>query len=153
ATAGRLSESELLEFLFLPGFTLRDTVTEISGRGFGLDVVKNMIKGVRGSVRLNNQPGRGLRVQLQLPLTLSVLRALLVDIADEPYALPLSQIHRTLKLPRMNIQTVEGRSTFRFGDEQIGVISAQQVLGCGQENSTADDLCVAVLGDRSIRYG
>jgi two-component system sensor histidine kinase and response regulator WspE len=153
ATAAKLSESELLEFLFLPGFTLRDTVTEISGRGFGLDVVKNMIKGVRGSIRLNNQLGRGLRVQLQLPLTLSVLRALLVNIAGEPYAIPLSQIHRTLKVPRTNIQTVEGRRTFRFGDEQIGLISAQQVLGCGLENATPDDLCVAVLGDRSIRYG
>jgi len=153
SVAAKLSESELLEFLFLPGFTLRDTVTEISGRGFGLDVVKNMIKGVRGSIRLNNQPGRGLRVQLQLPLTLSVLRALLVNIAGEPYAIPLSQIHRTLKLPRTNIQTVEGRRTFRFGDEQIGLISAQQVLGCGPENDTPDDLCVAMLGDRSIRYG
>jgi two-component system sensor histidine kinase and response regulator WspE len=153
SAASKLSESELLEFLFVPGFTLRDTVTEISGRGFGLDVVKNMIKGVRGSVRLNNQAGCGLRVQLQLPLTLSVLRALLVEIAGEPYAVPLSQIHRTLKLSQAQIQTVEGRHTFRFGDEQIELISARQVLGCGQENSSPSDLCVAVLGDRSIRYG
>ena len=100
AVAQKLTESELLEFLFLPGFTLKETVTEISGRGFGLDVVQNMIKGVRGTIRLINQPGRGLRVQLQLPLTLSVLRALLVEIGGEPYAIPLSQITRTLKLPR-----------------------------------------------------
>ena len=79
--AEKLSESELLEFLFLPGFTLKDTVSEISGRGFGLDVVQNMVKAVRGTIRLQNQPGRGLRVQLQLPLTLSVVRALLVEVA------------------------------------------------------------------------
>ncbi|HTL17108.1 MAG TPA: ATP-binding protein, partial [Patescibacteria group bacterium] len=69
AFARKLNESELLEFLFLPGFTLKETVTELSGRGFGLDVVQNMIKTVRGTIRLINQPGRGLRVQLQLPLT------------------------------------------------------------------------------------
>src|SRR4029077_503812 len=80
AMAQNLTEPELLEFLFLPGFTLKDTVTEISGRGFGLDVVQNMAKSVRGAIRLNNQAGRGLRVQLQLPLTLSVLRALLVEV-------------------------------------------------------------------------
>ena len=79
---------------------MRETVTEISGRGFGLDVVQNMVKSVRGTIRLINQPGRGMRVQLQLPLTLSVLRALLVEIGGEPYAIPLTQITRTLKLPR-----------------------------------------------------
>ena len=68
-------------------------MTEISGRGFGLDVVQNMIKSVRGTIRLINQPGRGLRVQLQLPLTLSVLRALLVEIGGEPYAIPLKPDH------------------------------------------------------------
>ena len=88
--AARLGESELLEFLFLPGFTLKETVTEISGRGVGLDVVQNLVKNVRGAIRLSNQPGRGLRVQLQLPLTLSVLRALLVQVAGEPYAIPLT---------------------------------------------------------------
>src|SRR5690242_12012075 len=66
--AEKLSEPELLEFLFVPGFTLKETVTEISGRGVGLDVVQNMVKSVRGGVRASSQPGRGLRVQLQLPL-------------------------------------------------------------------------------------
>jgi two-component system sensor histidine kinase and response regulator WspE len=153
AQTRKLTEAELLEHLFLPGFTLRDTVTEISGRGFGLDVVKNMIRAVRGSVRLNNQPGKGLRVQLQLPLTLSVLRALLVQIAGEPYAIPLGQIQRTLKLPRSRIQTVKGRCTFRLGDDQIGLVAAHQVLGCGEAGVAADDLPVAILGDRSTRFG
>src|SRR5678815_4674322 len=98
--AEQLSEPELLEFLFLPGFTLKETVTEISGRGVGLDVVQNMVKNVRGSIRVATQPGRGMRFQLHLPLTLSVLRTLLVDVGGEPYAIPLSQIIRTLKLPR-----------------------------------------------------
>jgi two-component system sensor histidine kinase and response regulator WspE len=132
AIAEKLTESELLEFLFLPGFTLKDIVTEISGRGFGLDVVQNMVKSVRGAIRLNNQPGRGLRVQLQLPLTLSVLRALLVEVAGEPYAIPLSQITRALKLPRAQVQPLEGRPHFHLAGQQIGLLMARQVLECGE---------------------
>jgi two-component system sensor histidine kinase and response regulator WspE len=132
AIAEKLSESELLEFLFLPGFTLKDIVTEISGRGFGLDVVQNMVKSVRGAIRLNNQPGRGLRVQLQLPLTLSVLRALLVEVAGEPYAIPLSQITRALKLPRAQVQPLEGRPHFQLAGQQIGLLMGRQVLECGE---------------------
>ncbi|HSU53328.1 MAG TPA: chemotaxis protein CheA, partial [Candidatus Dormibacteraeota bacterium] len=121
ALALKLTESELLEFLFLPGFTLKETVTELSGRGFGLDVVQNMIKAVRGTIRLINQPGRGLRVQLQLPLTLSVLRALLVEIGGEPYAIPLNQISRTLKLAPTSIEMLEGRPHIRYNDQYVGL--------------------------------
>ena len=113
--ADQLSEPELLEFLLLPGFTMRDTVTEISGRGVGLDVVQNMVRSVRGTIRMSTQPGKGMRFQLHLPLTLSVLRTLLVEIAAEPYAIPLSQISRTLKLSPEKISTLEGRPHFSVG--------------------------------------
>lgn len=153
AMAGKLTESELLEFLFLPGFTLKETVTEISGRGFGLDVVQNMIKSVRGSIRLINQPGRGLRVQLQLPLTLSVLRALLVEVAGEPYAIPLNQITRTLKLPREAVQALDGHPHFHFGDQQIGLLTALEVLECGEPSAPGNELPIVVLEDRNTCYG
>jgi two-component system sensor histidine kinase and response regulator WspE len=153
AVAQKLSESELLEFLFLPGFTLKETVTEISGRGFGLDVVQNMIKSVRGTIRLINQPGRGLRVQLQLPLTLSVLRALLVEVAGEPYAIPLNQITRTLKLPRRSVELLEGRPHFHFGEQRVGLLSAQQVLDCGGMAMLEEELPVVVLEERNEHYG
>jgi len=153
AVAGKLSESELLESLFLPGFTLKESVTEISGRGFGLDIVQNMIKSVRGAVRLNNQPGRGLRVQLQLPLTLSVVRALLVRVAGEAYAIPLSQITRTLKLPLRGVSTLEGRRHFHLAGQEIGLLTAHQVLDCGEPRARGPDLHIVVLSDRSARYG
>jgi two-component system sensor histidine kinase and response regulator WspE len=153
ALAQKLTESELLEFLFLPGFTLKETVTELSGRGFGLDVVQNMIKAVRGTIRLINQPGRGLRVQLQLPLTLSVLRALLVEIAGEPYAIPLNQISRTLKLAPTSIEVLEGRPHFRHGDQCVGLVTAHQVLECGQAGADDGELPIVVLEDRNNRYG
>jgi two-component system sensor histidine kinase and response regulator WspE len=128
-TAAQLSEPELLAFLFLPGFSLREQVTEISGRGVGLDVVQNMVKQVRGTVRVSARPGGGTRFQLQLPLTLSVVRTLLVSIGGEPYALPLAHIVRTLKLPAAQIELVEGRQHFRFEGQQIGLVAARQILG------------------------
>jgi two-component system, chemotaxis family, sensor histidine kinase and response regulator WspE len=153
AVADKFSESELLEFLFLPGFTLKETVTEISGRGVGLDVVQNMVRSVRGNIRINSQPGRGLRVQLQLPLTLSVLRALLVEVAGEPYAIPLTQITRALKLARDGIESLEGRHHFKFRGQPIGLLTAHQVLECPEPKPTAGDVPVVVLGDRNARYG
>jgi two-component system sensor histidine kinase and response regulator WspE len=151
--AEKLSESELLEFLFLPGFTLKETVTELSGRGVGLDIVQNMVKSVRGAIRINTQPERGMRMQLHLPLTLSVLRALLVEVAGEPYAIPLTQISRALKLPREKIEMLEGRHYFHFGDQHVGLLTAHQVLDCGDPVTNAGDLPIVVLGDRNARYG
>jgi two-component system, chemotaxis family, sensor histidine kinase and response regulator WspE len=153
ATAEKLTESDLLQFLVMPGFTLKETVTEISGRGVGLDVVQNMARSVRGSLRVATQPGRGLRVQLQLPLTLSVLRALLVEVAGEPYAFPLNQITRAVKLPRESIETLESHHHFRFAGQQVGLLAAHQVFDCGNPEPSDGDLQVVVLGERSSRYG
>jgi two-component system, chemotaxis family, sensor histidine kinase and response regulator WspE len=151
--AEKLTEAELLEFLFLPGFTLKKDVTEISGRGVGLDAVQNMVRSVRGNIRVNTQPGRGLRIQLQLPLTLSVLRALLVEVAGEPYAIPSAQITRVLKLQREDIEVLESRHHFRFGEQQVGLLAAHQVFDCGEPRLGDDDVPVVVLGDRNARYG
>ena len=151
--AEKMSEQELLEFLLLPGFTMKNTVTEISGRGVGLDVVQNMVKSVRGNLRITTNPGKGMRFQLHLPLTLSVLRTLLVEIADEPYAIPLSQIDRTLSLPKGQIESLEGRSHFSLGGQQIGLLTAHQVIGCGAPRLAGDELPVVMLGDRTTRYG
>src|SRR5579883_1567510 len=98
AMVRQLSETELLEFLFLPGFSTKEQVTAVSGRGVGLDVVQSMVQAVRGSVRVASRPGRGTRFILQLPITVSVIRALLVAIAGEPYAFPLNRIDRILML-------------------------------------------------------
>ena len=153
AVAEKLAEAELLQFLFLPGFTLKEDVTEISGRGVGLDVVQNMVRSLRGNFRVSTQPGRGLRIQLQLPLTLSVLRALLVEVAGEPYAIPSTQITRVLKLQRENIEVLAGRHHFRFDDQPVGLHTAHQVFDCGDAQLSGDTVPVVVLGDRNARYG
>jgi two-component system sensor histidine kinase and response regulator WspE len=153
ALAEKMSEGELLEFLFLPGFTMKKTVTEISGRGVGLDIVQNLAKSVRGGVRVSTQPGRGTKFQLQLPLTLSVVRTLLVEIGGEPYALPLTQISNALKLPREKIEALEGRHHFNHRNRQVGLLAAHQVLDCAESKPSANDLPVVVLGDRGVHYG
>ncbi|MDB6123937.1 MAG: CheA signal transduction histidine kinase [Pedosphaera sp.] len=153
SVAEKLSEMELLEFLLLPGFTMKETVTEISGRGVGLDVVQNVVKSLRGTVRMITRPGKGMRFQLQLPLTLSVLRALLLEVAGEPYAIPLAQIVRALKIPKSKINTLEGRNYFTLGDQQIGLVTAHQVLDRAEHALSGDQLSVVVLGDRTARYG
>ena len=151
--AEKMTESELLQFLFLPGFTLKDTVTEISGRGVGLDIVQNMVKSVRGSVRVSTLRGRGMRFQLQLPLTLSVLRTLLVEIGGEPYAFPLAQIGNTLKLSHDRIETLEGRHHFRLGDQHVGLLAANQLFDCPDMKLPDAELSVVVVGERHQRFG
>ncbi|HVS22200.1 MAG TPA: hybrid sensor histidine kinase/response regulator [Gammaproteobacteria bacterium] len=152
-TAQRLSEPELLEFLFLPGFTLKPEVTEISGRGVGLDVVHNMIKQVRGTIRVSSEAGRGTRFQMQLPLTLSVVRTLLVEICAEPYAFPLTHIVRTLKVRADDIELLEGRQHFRVDGRSVGLVSAQQLFGGETPEVSGGELPVIILGDPANAYG
>jgi two-component system, chemotaxis family, sensor histidine kinase and response regulator WspE len=148
-----LSEAELLEFLFLPGFSMKGTVTDISGRGVGLDVVQNMVKQVHGTVRVSSQPGRWTRFQLQLPVTLSVVRTLLVEVGGEPYAFPLAHIIRTLKLSSQQIELLEGHQHFDFDGRRIGLVTAQQVLETREGTTVGDELAVIVIGESSHAYG
>ncbi|MRT29220.1 hybrid sensor histidine kinase/response regulator [Herbaspirillum sp. CAH-3] len=151
--AARLSDAELLDFLLLPSFSLRDTVTEISGRGVGLDVVADMLKQVRGTIRITTRKGQGSRFLLQLPLTLSVIRSLLVEIAGEPYAFPLAYVNRTLRLPAEDLQTLEGYQHFSHAGRQVGLVSAHQVLQRGQWRARDGSVCVVVIGEEEHSYG
>jgi two-component system sensor histidine kinase and response regulator WspE len=151
--ADKLTEAELLEFLFLPGFTMKDKVTEISGRGVGLDVVQNVLKQVRGTIRVSFQPGKGTRFQLELPLTMSIVRTLLVEIGGEVYAFPLASIVRTMKLPREEIELLEGRQYFNFNSRPVGLFSAHQIFGGGEPTLAGDALPVIVVGEHGNAYG
>ncbi|HSF33138.1 MAG TPA: hybrid sensor histidine kinase/response regulator [Candidatus Tectomicrobia bacterium] len=151
--AASLTEAELLEFLFLPAFSTKEQVTEISGRGVGLDVVHTMAHEAGGTVRAVSEPGRGMQVYLQLPLTLSVLRTLLVEIAGEPYAFPLARIDRALMVARDDIAIVADRQYFTLDGQHIGLVSAQQVLELRESTPSGDALPVIVVSDRLNCYG
>ncbi len=149
-----LTEPELLKFLFLPGFSTAEHVTEISGRGVGLDVVDNMVHEVGGVVRVTSRPGKGVSFYLELPLTLSVIRTFLVEIAGEPYAFPLARIERCLLLSKEDIDTVEDRQYFRFDDENVSMVNVHEVLELTHASvKQADQLPVVVITDRSNLYG
>jgi two-component system sensor histidine kinase and response regulator WspE len=151
-SAAAMKEAELFEFLLLPGFTLASTVTEISGRGVGLDVVRELLRHLRGTVRVSSRVGEGAQFQLQLPLTLSVVRALLIEIGGEAYALPLASIDCTLKLPRTAIVSLSGRPHFSLRERRIGLISAHQVLDTGSP-AAAEEIPVVVLSGNGGEVG
>ena len=155
AIAKDLSEAELLEFLFLPGFSTKEHVTEVSGRGVGLDVVHNMARAVGGSVRINARHGTDTRFVLQLPITVSVIRALLVEIAGEPYAFPLSRIDRIIMLDRKDLRELEGKPHVILDDQPVGLVEASIVLGlsAGGKHDTGELLPVIIASDRSHRFG
>jgi two-component system sensor histidine kinase and response regulator WspE len=151
--AERLSETEVLEFLFLPGFSTKEQVTELSGRGVGLDVVQSMVKAVGGTVRVASQPGRQTVFTLQLPITMSVIRALLVDIGGEPYAFPLTRIDRILLCRHADVRTIEGRQYFDHDGGSIGLVVAAQILDVDGGTAPGDPMPVVVISDRGQRFG
>ncbi|WP_175765307.1 hybrid sensor histidine kinase/response regulator [Burkholderia ambifaria] len=152
-TAARLSDPELLEFLLLPGFSMRDAVTDVSGRGVGLDAVQEMVRGVRGAVRIFNEPGAGMRFVLQLPLTLSVIRSLLVEVGGEPYAFPLAHVRRTLELAHDDIDVLEGQPHFPFDGRRAGLVGAHQLLDASEPSVTRTSTAVVVVGGEPELYG
>jgi two-component system, chemotaxis family, sensor histidine kinase and response regulator WspE len=151
--AKQMSDSEVLEFLLLPGFTMKQTVTEISGRGVGLDAVQAIVREVRGAIRVWTDLGRGTTWQMQLPLTLSIVRALLVEIGNEAYAFPLVHINRALKVAKKDIEVTAGQQHFRFEDRQIGLIAANQIFGARENNHSGDQISVVVIGSKANCFG
>nr|WP_242702258.1 hybrid sensor histidine kinase/response regulator [Achromobacter sp. SD115] len=152
-TAARLTEAELLEFLFLSGFSTRGEVTEISGRGVGLDVVQTMVRQLRGAVRIQQQTGQGTRFMLEMPLSLSVVRSLLVEVQDEIYAFPLAYVNHALQVRAEDIEQLEGHQHFRFMDRQIGLVSARQILRKSGSAPAGETVCVVLVGDHDRLYG
>lgn len=151
--AAQLTEAEITEFLFLPGFSTADQVTEISGRGVGLDIAKSMVQEVGGTIRALSQPGKGTNFHFQLPLTLSVVRTLIIEISDEPYAFPLARVDQIVKLTKSDIHVVEGRQYFTKDDQNIGLIAAHHVLDLPEASSANDVLSVVVISDQPNVYG
>jgi two-component system, chemotaxis family, sensor histidine kinase and response regulator WspE len=137
--AQKLSEQELLEFLFLPGFSTTEQVTELSGRGVGLDIVYNMMREVGGQIHSSSQANQGMSIHLQLPITLSLLRALIVEIAGELYAFPLARIDKTF------LPSADGT------EENLPMIPAVDLLRLKTETNGAGS--VVVVSDQINRCG
>ena len=143
--AERLGEDELLAFLFLPGFSMSRVLSEVSGRGVGLDAVQHELRALRGSVRLRQRPGRGCLFQLELPLTLSVLRSLVVEIGGEAYALPLAKVERVLSVAPEQITLIEGQQHLWHAGRHVGLLAASQLLQLPAAPRDSTDLPVLLL--------
>ena len=153
ANAANLDTRELLEFLFLPGFSTRDAVTELSGRGVGLDVVQSTIREVGGDVRIVSHLGFGTRFELELPLTRSVVRCLHIEVAGAPHAIALHRVERVVRSSREQVSTIEGREQMMVDGHSVGLVTLAEVLELGQGSSREDALDVVVIGDRQDRFG
>ena len=151
--AANFTDAEVIEFLFLPGFSTAGQVTDISGRGVGLDAVMEMAKSVGGAARLASTAGHGFTLTLELPLTLSVSRTLVAEIGGEPFAFPLTRIAKTASVPLVDLVSLEGQQYFSLDGERIGVVPAHELLGLKRKPSWGTEVPVVLLGDRNERYG
>lgn len=149
----RLNTEELVEFLFLPKFSTRNAVTELSGRGIGLNVVRDTVQALGGTVKTSSNPGYGTRFTLHLPITLSLMPALLVEIGEESYAFPLARIDRLLNIAPAQMQIIEGRQYTVIDDENVGLVDACSLFGKKAELEHHQHFDVVVLSDRFSCYG
>jgi len=127
--ANTLDERQSLNLIFLPGFSTKATVSDVSGRGVGMDVVKTNIQKLNGAVEIRSEPGKGSVFIISLPLTLAILPVLLVQLGDQPFALPLSLVREILPIEQSRIQEVGGKETLVVRGEVLPVISLARLLG------------------------
>jgi two-component system, chemotaxis family, sensor histidine kinase and response regulator WspE len=128
-------------------------VTEISGRGVGLDAVRSMVEAASGFVRVSSELGRGTSFHLQLPVTRSVMRAVVAEVAGEAYAFPLLRIERILRVAAADVQTLAAVQYFVLEGENVSLVRGSQLLGFASEQPNGKEVCVVVIGDRTRRYG
>ncbi|WP_426342108.1 hybrid sensor histidine kinase/response regulator [Pseudoduganella sp. S-14] len=146
-----MSHAELMEFLFLPAFSLKGGITEISGRGVGLDIVHDTIRQQNGTVRIESELGKGFRTSITLPLTQSIVRALVVDVKGEAYAVPIVKVERVLMVQQSAVHTLENKQFFDHNGEHLGLVAAAQVLELG-DMEHAEEMPVVVIGSSARRY-
>ncbi len=147
-----LSQREIANLIFLPGFSTADKVTDISGRGVGMDVVKKALNSLGGLIDIKTKKGEGISFIIRLPLTLAIIQALLVAAGEEIYALPLSSVVETLLVDNSEIKTVGGLAMIQLRGNTLPLISLRQKFDLPNSDRKADEVYVVVvgLGDKNI---
>lgn len=140
--AQRLSDEEALDLIFASGFSTAKKVTELSGRGVGMDVVRTNVERLNGSVRVKSQVGKGTTFELRLPLTLAIMPALMVAVRGQTYAVPLVSVMTTLRVGRHEINNIMRRGVIRLRDRILPLISLAEFFGWGEERE--QDTCYVV---------
>ncbi|WP_134686217.1 chemotaxis protein CheA [Brevibacillus migulae] len=145
ATAENLSDKQIYELLFASGFSTAEVITDISGRGVGLDVVKNKIESLGGSVSVDSVRGEGTTFLIQLPLTLSIISAMLVQVENEKYAVPLSSIIETAVFRKDEIMLAHRQKVIDFRGRVVPLVSLKGIFQVPDQGNGSDDDEVAVV--------
>ena len=148
-----LDDREAIELIFAPGFSSAEKITDISGRGVGMDVVRTNIKNLKGSVSISSEVGKGSRFTLSLPLTLAIIDALMINLSGELYAIPLDAVSETVKLEASRLTDVKGRKAVTLRGEVLGIMDLAGLLGLPSNMENQEMLPVVVIHDNDRRLG
>jgi two-component system chemotaxis sensor kinase CheA len=146
-----LSDRDVVQLIFSQGFSTREAITEVSGRGVGLDVVLKAIERLNGLVEVETVPGVGTKFIIQLPLTLAIISALLVEVADRTYAIPLASVVESIKLRGAEVHTINGRETLRIRDRIIPLLRLARLFGLPEKAQREREYAVIIgRGDKRL---
>ncbi|MCC6771272.1 MAG: chemotaxis protein CheA [Gemmatimonadaceae bacterium] len=144
-----LDDDEILRVISRAGFSTADRVTDLSGRGVGIDAVLSRIRALGGTVELRTGPGTGTSFSLRLPVTLAVIPALMARVGDEAYALPLTHVTETLQLTRGLVRTVRGRDVIVIRGEVLPLLHLRDVVGCARGDAATSHVVLLRVADRT----
>jgi two-component system chemotaxis sensor kinase CheA len=146
----RLTEKEIQQIIFAPGFSTAEGVTSISGRGVGMDVVKRAVESLRGSIHVESITGRRTTITLILPLTLAIIEGLLVRVGEDFYVLPLSSVEECVELTRRNPQRSGGRHLIRIREQAVPYVRLREQFSIGGEPPVIEQVVIAREDSRTI---
>jgi two-component system chemotaxis sensor kinase CheA len=147
AEAATLDERQSLNLIFLPGFSTKDEISDVSGRGVGMDVVRTNIQKLKGRIDLASVPGQGSRVTIVLPLTLAILPVLMLRSGEQPYAMPLSAVREVIAIDSATVQSVSGRPALAIRGDVLPLVPLSRLVGEGGPGAVG---VVATIGDRTV---
>lgn len=148
-----MSQREMFDLIFLPGFSTKDKASDLSGRGVGMDVVKTNIKKLNGIIEIKSEKGHGSEFILRLPLTLAIIQSLLVEVEGEIYSIPLSSVLETLRVDQREFHVIGGQEVLKLREMVLPLIRLEQVFKV-QRRYERDDFCyVVVIGAADKRVG
>lgn len=142
--AEEMIEDEIKNLLFEPGFSTSEEITEVSGRGVGLDVVKNKIESINGTIELESEKNKGTRFIIRIPLTLAIIQALLIKLENETYAIPLSSITEIITVESDNIRNIQGQEIMLYRGKTIPIVRLDRLLGLQSADSEEEYIAVVV---------
>ena len=143
-----LSDDDLIRLISRPGFSTAERVTDISGRGVGIDVVHARIRSLGGSVEIRSTPGRGTTVTMRLPLTLAILRALLVRVDGDTFAVPMTHVNETVELEGASLKSVKGHEVLMLRDDVLPLVRFRSLLGLAADGARMPQVIVLEVGER-----